>query len=176
MDLETDTITQAVRAMRAPAAQPPPVSEMIAPAPDAPAPAPQNPSPPASLPAVPEPPTPQSSTSASSSIGDDTASTLSGSQDARPLRRRITPTPEPRTIPPRRMSPDPPQEWALRKWLPLLAAAATFATVFSAGPILLPYTFLNEDGRPDKRQWAMAAGAGASLALALVYFMRFLMR
>ena len=60
-------------------------------------------------------------------------------------------------------------EWSLRRWLPLLAAAVTFASIFSAGPLLLPHTFRNdESGRPDKQRWAVAAGAGAVAVLSAV--------
>ena len=57
----------------------------------------------------------------------------------------------------------------LRRWMPLILSIITFATVFSAGPLLFPDRLIKMDGRPDKKKWALAAGGGAAAALAGTY-------
>ncbi len=165
-------VTQAVRSLRA---GPPPPSPPILPAP-------AEPSVPFEPPTQsPPPPPPSSSSSSSFSQGGDTGS--SASQDIQPLRDQYAPSPSPApsgrmrprngSPPPVSTSPPGSSEWSLHKWFPLLVAAVTFATIFSAGPLLLPGRFAKEDGRPDKTRWVLAAGAGASGALVLIYVVRY---
>ncbi len=191
MEFPDQTITQAVRSLRSAAADPVPVPIPIPSQPAVlalPAPAP-TPPPPPPLPVAPAPPPPPSAsasgTSASGSSGSSgTGSGSSGSSgsasapasDIRPLHRRAgvrpTPPPDPRRGP--AAAPGAPEdaEWSLHKWTPLLLAAAAFAAVFSAGPLLAPGRLVGEDGRPLKLKWATVAAGAAAGVLVGVYAVR----
>lgn len=171
-----DSITQAVRSMRAPPAlqalpstSPPPQPMQLLKAQSPPIQA--QPSAPALRPSM------QSSSGGSSASKSVTNSSISG--DSASLVSDIQPAPytfDQRAGTPPPLPPTPAtKEWSFDRWMPLSVAAVTFVTVFSAGPLLLPSRLLKpSNGKPDKAKWVLAAGSCACTVFAVIHMYRLL--